>query len=73
MKRSEMVELIAKRLCPIGIGYPTCEEILDILEKAGMKPPTITVNRPVSLWDSTLCEEVEGFSKVIENEWEPEE
>lgn len=39
MKRSEMIEVIAKRLNPIGVSTPTCEEILDLVEEAGMLPP----------------------------------
>lgn len=39
MKKSKAVELIAKRLGPIGISEPTCEEVLEILLKAGIQPP----------------------------------
>jgi hypothetical protein len=39
MKRSEMIQIISKRLGPLGISEPTCEEVLTLLEEAGMKPP----------------------------------
>ena len=39
MKRSEAVNLIWKRLGPLGICEDTCKEVLDILEEAGMYPP----------------------------------
>lgn len=39
MKRSDAVELIAKRLNPIGICDSTCDELISILEEAGFEPP----------------------------------
>lgn len=39
MKRSEMVEIIWKRLGLIGISEETCSEVLALLEEAGMLPP----------------------------------
>lgn len=44
MKRSEMIEAIAKRLGPIGISYETCEEVLTILEEEGMMPPMTDID-----------------------------
>lgn len=46
MKKSEVVELIFKRLGPVGISEPTCEEIVDLLEKNNVlileqEPPTL--------------------------------
>lgn len=57
MKRSEAVELIAKRLNPIGIADPTCEEILTLLEDAGMLPPLTELDR---------------LSGLKDNAWDPE-
>lgn len=39
MKRSEMVEIIWKRLGPLGVGEEACSEVLELIEKAGMLPP----------------------------------
>jgi hypothetical protein len=39
VKRSQAIEAISKRLGPLGISEPTCVEVLDILEKLGMRPP----------------------------------
>jgi len=63
MKRSDAVELIAKRLNPVGISTPTCEEVLEILEEAGMLPP------PRTFWDKNVHE---NYNPVTRNEWEPE-
>ncbi len=57
MKRSEMINLIWDRLSPLGIGEETCAEILTIVEKAGMLPPTVRLP---------------AFG-VNDNAWEPED
>jgi hypothetical protein len=41
MKRSEAVDLIFKRLGHLGISEMACDDVLDILEKAGMVPPIV--------------------------------
>lgn len=45
MKRSEMIEKIAKRLSPVGVSEPTCEEVLSIIEEAGMLPPRTKLDK----------------------------
>ena len=39
MKRNKAIETIFKRLGPLGISEPTCEDVLRELEKLGMLPP----------------------------------
>lgn len=39
MKRSKMIEIIFKRLGPVGICEETCDEVLALIEEAGMLPP----------------------------------
>ena len=56
MKKSEVVELIWKRLGPLGISEETCAEILNIIEKAGMLPPRAHLPK----------------LGVSDNAWEPE-
>jgi hypothetical protein len=34
-----MVEIIWKRLGPLGVGEEACSEVLELIEKAGMLPP----------------------------------
>lgn len=66
MKRSDMVDLIWRRLAPLGIGSETCEEVLAIVEEAGMLPPlrsaTHNDNR---LWDETICAEMDGMNVKV--------
>jgi len=69
MKRSEMIELIARRLCPVGISEPTCEEVLDIIEEAGMLPPSYLKDTNVPFWNG----EAVGPESWPVNEWEPED
>jgi hypothetical protein len=56
MKKSEVVELIWKRLGPLGISEETCAEVLNIIEKAGMLPPRAQLPK----------------LSVSDNAWEPE-
>lgn len=56
VKKSEVVELIWKRLGPLGIGEETCAEVLNIIEKAGMLPPRAHLPK----------------LSVSDNAWEPE-
>lgn len=55
MKREEAIELISKRLGPIGVSEPTCEEVLSILENAGMLPPMTKKKRSREI-NGTLIE-----------------
>ena len=66
MKRSEMVDLIWKRLAPVGVGSETCEEILFIVEEAGMLPPEATVEKIINCGDGQKVETIAG------NIWEDE-
>lgn len=63
MKRSEMIDAIAKRLNPIGISDETCEEILSIVEELGMKPPLRTYD---GNWHLNL------ELPMLSHTWEPE-
>jgi hypothetical protein len=56
MKRSEMVQIIWKRLEPLGVSEETCSEVIGILEKAGMIPPRCELPK----------------LGISDNAWEPE-
>ena len=68
MKRSEMIEILSKRLNPMGLSDELCNEILDILEEKGMLPPQITV--PIIV--KRQYDNKEGLYYVAKNEWEKE-
>ena len=57
VKKSEVVELIWKRLGPLGVSEETCADVLSIVEQAGMLPPITSL--------SSLG--------VSDNAWEPED
>lgn len=56
MKKSSVVDLIWRRLGPLGISEETCIEVLDIIEEAGMLPPRTTLSN----------------LGISDNAWEPE-
>jgi hypothetical protein len=72
MKRSEVVDLIWKRLAPLGIGSETCEEVLSIVENAGMLPPLRMAAYTDDFWDKTVCAEMDGMDIKVAL-WEKEE
>lgn len=73
MKRSQAIELIAKRLNPIGICDETCEEVLIILEKAGMLPPEAVFEVMPEQYDEYGGENLGlDYVKISANKWEPE-
>lgn len=57
MKRSEVVDMIYERLIPLNVGKDICNEIIEIIEKAGMLPPRTKL----------------GELGVEDNSWEPED
>lgn len=64
MKRSEMVELVAKRLGPIGICDETCSEVLKIMEEAGMLPPRVELSNMPGVFDNAWEVEDENKSSL---------
>lgn len=72
MKRNDMVDLIWRRLAPLGIGSETCEEILSIVESAGMLPPLRSVTVKDDFWDRSVCAEMDGMNVKVAL-WENEE
>lgn len=72
MKRSEMVDTIWRRLAPLGIGSETCEEVLTIVEKAGMLPPLRKCTHDDNFWDKSMCAEMDGMDIRVSS-WEKEE
>ena len=58
VKKSDDIQLIAKRLNPIGVSDDTCEEVIDILIKAGMLPPR-TKLEPLNAYDNAWDREDE--------------
>lgn len=71
MKRSEMIELIAKRLNPIGVATDTCEEVLKIIEDAGMLPPARYRYHDWNERGITYAQWIQEPSEV--NEWSKED
>lgn len=63
MKRSEMIEKI-EYLVSTSNNYPSSEELLDLIEKFGMKPPMVESRSFIMLESGELMYEV--------NEWENE-
>ncbi len=51
-----MVQIIWKRLEPLGVSEETCSEVIGILEKAGMIPPRCELPK----------------LGISDNAWEPE-
>lgn len=73
MKRSEMIEKIAKRLTDINDGilsprmaYIAAENTVRLAEEAGMRPPAVVTqdNKHESIYDN--------YGKSIKFEWEQE-
>lgn len=65
MKRSDMVDLIWRRLAPLGIGSETCEEVLAIVEEAGMLPPLRSATVKDDFWDRSMCAEMDGMNVKV--------
>lgn len=72
MKRNDMVDLIWRRLAPLGIGSETCEEVLSIVEEAGMLPPLRSATHKDKFWDETICAEMDGMNVKVAL-WDKEE
>ncbi len=72
MKRNDMVDLIWRRLAPLGIGSETCEEVLSIIEEAGMLPPLRSATYRDKFWNETICAEMDGMDVKVAL-WDREE
>jgi hypothetical protein len=73
MRRSEMVDLITQKLKPLKVPTSISEELLSLVEFAGMLPPATEkwVEFPAES-DETGVLPIKKFEGLV-NEWEPEE
>lgn len=64
MKSSEVVELIWKRLGPLGISEETCSEVLEILEEAGLQPKKYVNPKAIEEFGDVIKEKGEHWGYI---------